>query len=90
MNSTFLSLHSTSDYISKSKWKSLIREPEIISSREFYPFPHIVLHGNPLHAIIAYIDADLKVRALESSPSIEILREGATFNSLLQKWSNPF
>ncbi|MHA1519982.1 MAG: hypothetical protein ACTSRK_07335 [Promethearchaeota archaeon] len=65
-------------------------EPEIIEKAEFYPFPHIILHGSPLHAIIAYVDAELKVRAIESSPSIEILREGATFNSLLQKWSNPF
>jgi len=65
-------------------------ERPLINRVRNFPFPHIVIHGTPLHAVIAYIDAEMQVRAVECSESLEILREGATFNQILQKWSNPF
>ncbi|MFX0069631.1 MAG: hypothetical protein ACFFAO_00860 [Candidatus Hermodarchaeota archaeon] len=37
-------------------------------------FSHIHLHGNPIHAIICYIDKDLRVRNVYSIKSIELLR----------------
>ena len=55
-----------------------------------FPYPHIVLHGNPLHALIVYLDSDFKVRGFEHAESIEIERNSETFNQLLKKWSNPF
>lgn len=38
---------------------------------------HIHLHGNPIHAIICYIDKDLRVRNVYSIKSIEILRNNS-------------
>ena len=55
-----------------------------------YPFPHVVLHGNPVHALIAYIDAHHKIRGVEACASIEVSRDQETFSQLLKKWSNPF
>jgi hypothetical protein len=36
-------------------------------------FSHIHLHGNPIHAIVCYIDRDLRIRNVYSIKSIEIL-----------------
>ncbi len=55
-----------------------------------YPFPHIVLHGNPLHALVAYIDKHGNVRGVEASGSVEIKQGQAVLSDLLAKWSNPF
>jgi len=54
-----------------------------------FPFTHIVLHGSPVHILIVYIDANLSVRAIETSESLEISRDGDTFGQLIRKWSNP-
>ncbi|MHA1672032.1 MAG: hypothetical protein ACTSYI_00265, partial [Promethearchaeota archaeon] len=40
-------------------------------SEKNYPVPHLVLHGDPLHGIILYIDARGKVRAVESVKSVQ-------------------
>ncbi len=64
-------------------------EQEVLDSVQKYPFTHCVLHGEPVHALIAYIDANLMVRGIEHSSSIEISRDGTTFSQLLRNWSNP-
>ena len=55
-----------------------------------YPYPHMILHGNPLHALIVYIDADFRIRGIETACSIEIQRNSETFSQIMKKWSNPF
>lgn len=55
-----------------------------------YPFPHIVLHGDPIHAFVVFIDTQLKIRGKEPIESIEIVRDGKTFGALIKKWRNPF
>lgn len=53
-------------------------------------FSHIILHGNPLHAMIVYRDWNNAVRTVECSKSIEISRDQKTFSEILRKWSNPY
>lgn len=53
-------------------------------------FPHIHLHGDPLHAVICYINKELKVRNIGVIKSIEISRDSATFRELMKKWTNPY
>ena len=53
-------------------------------------FPHIHLHGNPLHAMLVYIDKDHKIRSTGVIKSIEISRDSTTFSHLMRKWSNPY
>jgi hypothetical protein len=65
-------------------------ERGFLENAEKFPFTHVVLHGNPVHALIAYIDANMQVRGVEKSTSIEISRDQATFSQLIKKWSNPF
>ena len=55
-----------------------------------FPYPHIHLHGNPLHAMLCYIDKDLNVRGVGVINSIEISRNYDTFKQLMMKWSNPY
>ena len=55
-----------------------------------FPYPHIHLHGNPLHAMLCYIDKHLNVRGVGVINSIEISRNFDTFQQLMIKWSNPF
>ena len=55
-----------------------------------FPYPHIHLHGNPLHAMLSYIDKDLKVRSVGVIKSIEISRDSNTFRQFMMKWSNPY
>ena len=64
-------------------------ERTILENTDKYPFTHIVLHGNPVHALIAYIDANMTVRGIEASQSVEISRDGDTFGQILRNWSNP-
>jgi hypothetical protein len=52
-------------------------------------YSHIHLHGNPLHAMVCYIDKNFEVRSIEVVKSIEIERKSDTFQQFLQKWSNP-
>ena len=55
-----------------------------------YPFPHIHLHGNPLHAMICYVDSHSVVRSVGYIRSIEISRDSDTFQQFMKKWSNPY
>ncbi|MCK4780577.1 MAG: hypothetical protein KAT57_10335, partial [Candidatus Lokiarchaeota archaeon] len=52
--------------------------------------PHIHLHGSPLHAIVCYINPQLKIRNVGVIKSIEISRDSRTFKELMKKWSNPY
>jgi hypothetical protein len=65
-------------------------ETHVLKEITEFPFTHVVLHGNPLHAMIVYIDANFAVRSIEYSKSIEVARDSASFSELLKKWSNPF
>ena len=53
-------------------------------------FPHIHLHGDPLHALICYINSNLKMRNIGVIKSIEISRDSQTFSQLMKKWTNPY
>lgn len=53
-------------------------------------FPHIHLHGDPLHALICYINSGLKLRNIGVIKSIEISRDSQTFAQLIKKWTNPY
>lgn len=53
-------------------------------------FPHIHLHGNPIHAIICYLNSDLEIRNIGIIKSIEISRDSETFTQLMKKWTNPY
>ncbi|MHA1437375.1 MAG: hypothetical protein ACTSPD_07330 [Promethearchaeota archaeon] len=57
---------------------------------EYFPYPHIHLHGNPLHAMLCYIDKDLRIRNIGVVKSIEIVRNSETFSQIMKKWSNPY
>ncbi|TFF88140.1 MAG: hypothetical protein EU550_01860 [Promethearchaeota archaeon] len=61
-----------------------------LSEKDCYPYPHLHLHGNPLHAMLCYIDRDLTIRSVGFIKSIEISRDYATFKQLMKKWSNPY
>ncbi len=65
-------------------------EQQDLEAQKNFPFPHVILHGNPIHCLIVYVDANFKVRGTESASSIEITRDQATFGQLIKKWSNPF
>lgn len=65
-------------------------ERRIIKNTKCFPYAHIILHGDPIHALIVYIDAEFKIRGVECAQSIEILRDSETFTQILKKWSNPF
>ena len=52
------------------------------------PYPHLNIHGDPLHAMLCYIDKDLNVRNVGSIESIEIRRDSETMQQLMKKWSN--
>ncbi|MFX1313324.1 MAG: hypothetical protein ACFFHD_12025 [Promethearchaeota archaeon] len=53
-------------------------------------FPHIHLHGEPLHALLCYISLDLKIRNIAVIESLEISRDSTTFAEIMKKWSNPY
>ncbi|MHA1281886.1 MAG: hypothetical protein ACTSQP_05210 [Promethearchaeota archaeon] len=61
-----------------------------LESGERFPYPHIHLHGDPLHAMICYIDKNLTIRSIGVARSIEISRDSNTFGQIMKKWSNPF
>jgi len=65
-------------------------ELNVLENVKQFPFAHLIIHGNPIHALIIYIDANFKVRGVEPCESIEILRDSQTFSQMLSKWSNPF
>ena len=55
-----------------------------------FPYPHIHLHGNPLHAMLCYVDSELKIRGITGIESIEITRDSDTLSQIMKKWSNPY
>ena len=61
-----------------------------LNNGNLFPYPHIYLHGKPLHAMVCYIDKQFKVRAVKVVKSIEISRDGDTFAELMKKWTNPY
>jgi hypothetical protein len=65
-------------------------EKSLFADATQFPFAHVVLHGNPLHAMIVYLDANFSVRGVEQSNSIEVIKDQETFSQLIRKWSNPF
>ncbi|MHA1619717.1 MAG: hypothetical protein ACTSVZ_10590 [Promethearchaeota archaeon] len=65
-------------------------ERHIIEEAKHFPFAHCVIHGNPLHIFMVFVDKQLKIRGAETAVSLEILRDGQTFAQLMHKWSNPF
>ncbi len=58
-------------------------------NKNFYS-PHIHLHGDPLHALICYVNKDLSIRNIGVIKSIEISRNSQTFTQLMKKWTNPY
>ena len=65
-------------------------ELEFIQKLKNISFPHIHLHGKPLHALLCYINSDLEVKNIGVINSIEISRDSETFTQFLEKWMNPY
>jgi len=63
---------------------------EIVEREEMFPYPHLHIHGDPLHGVLFYIDRDLRVRSCSPIKSLEFSRDSDTFQELLKKWSNPY
>lgn len=61
-----------------------------LKSVQEFPFSHIHIHGRPIHALILYIDKQFMNRGIEGCDSIEVNKDGGTFQEILKKWSNPF
>ena len=61
-----------------------------IHNKEKFPYPHLHLHGNPIHGMLCYIDSSLQVRSIGVIESIEISRDSDTLNQLMKKWANPY
>jgi len=55
-----------------------------------FPFTHILVHGEPIHAIITYIDSQFKVRGVEGSQLIKFEKSSNIVKQIIEKWSNPF
>lgn len=53
-------------------------------------YPHIHLHGSPLHALICYLNPELSIRNISVINSIEISRDSETFKQIINKWTNAF
>ncbi len=53
-------------------------------------FPHIHLHGTPLHGLLCYLNSELQVRNIGVIKSIEISRDSETLSQFLGKWTNPY
>ena len=53
-----------------------------LNEKNSFPYPHIHIHGNPLHAMLCYIDKNLTIRSKGVIKSIEISRDSTTFSHL--------
>jgi hypothetical protein len=62
----------------------------IKGNRDDVHLPHLHLHGNPLHALICYLNSRLDIRNIGVIKSIEISRDSETFTQLMKKWTNPY
>ena len=80
-----LRLESTCD-ICHQVFKVQVSAAEMVDAKR-YPFAHLILHGNPIHALVVYVDKQGAVRGSESSQSIQIDRTSATFQELVKWWS---
>ncbi len=60
---------------------------EELAAAKRYPFTHLILHGNPIHCLVVYVDKNGAVRGSDSSTSIQIDRTSATFQELVRWWS---
>lgn len=60
-------------------------EMHLIKEITQYPFTHIIFHGDPLHCLIAYIDANFSVRGTELCTNFEFEKSGEVFRQLLMK-----
>ncbi|MGV9141843.1 MAG: hypothetical protein ACOC1X_02785 [Promethearchaeota archaeon] len=43
-----------------------------IEKENKFPYTHLHIHGEPLHAMLCYIDSDLRVRSIKIIESLEI------------------
>ena len=65
-------------------------ELEVVNKLNSLKNIYIHLHGEPLHALICYLNSELKVRNIGVIESIEISRDSDTFKQFLEKWMNPY
>lgn len=65
-----------------------LEEIKRTSNDNGYPFPHLHLHGSPLHAMLCYVDKQGNVRTSGFVRSIAISRNSDTFQQLTKKFSN--
>ncbi|TXT61055.1 MAG: hypothetical protein BAJALOKI2v1_50023 [Promethearchaeota archaeon] len=63
---------------------------EYLNKEEKFPYPHLHIHGDPLHGMLCYVDKDLRVRGISVVKSIEISRDSASFNEFFKKWASPY
>ncbi len=49
--------------------------------------PHIILHGEPLHAMLCYVDRHMEVRGNGYVVSIGISRDSNTYQQFTRLWS---
>lgn len=45
---------------------------EQLEKAECYPLHHIIIHGNPAHALSIYIDANGKLRGRQATTSLQV------------------
>ncbi|MHA1792343.1 MAG: hypothetical protein ACTSVI_06835 [Promethearchaeota archaeon] len=79
---------STTCSVCGKKFKVLVKK-EVLENSNAYPFTHVILHGNPLHAHVIYIDKNGAIRGRQSSNSLQIDRTSSTFQELVKWWSIP-
>lgn len=61
---------------------------EKIHKKGIFPYPHLHLHGQPLHAMLVYIDKQHHIRNTGAIHSMEISRDANTLQQIMRKWSN--
>lgn len=49
--------------------------------------PHIILHGEPLHTMLCYVDKDMGVRGKGYAVSIGVSRDSNTYQQFTKLWS---
>ncbi len=69
---------------------SVAVELSTIQKATHFPYPHVLIHGNPLHALIVYLDADFQARDEQGCEAVNLNLIAPSFNECLLKWSNPF
>ncbi len=65
-------------------------ELSTIAKTVHFPYPHIVIHGSPLHAVIIYLDADFQAHDEQGCENVNLNLVASSFSECLMKWSNPF